>query len=118
MDHIEAVFEDEGMYELQGNSEHTLITIDGCKTAQMKHQLCLEIGNLFLARQSDKAMRLQVYDSREFFQEVNRPLFESEIVNDCTANQLMIDLGLDASDLLNDSPANRFNEWESQKLRD
>ena len=30
----------------------------------------------------------------------------------------MIDLGLDASDLLNDSPANRFNESESQTLRD
>ena len=30
----------------------------------------------------------------------------------------MIDLGLDASDLLNDSPANRFNESESQQLRD
>ena len=30
----------------------------------------------------------------------------------------MIGLGLDASDLLNDSPANRFNESESQKLRD
>ena len=44
MDHIEAVFEDEGMYELNGNSEHKLITIDGCKTAQMKHQLCFEIG--------------------------------------------------------------------------
>ena len=34
MDHIEGVFEDEGMYELHGNSEHKLITIDGCKTAQ------------------------------------------------------------------------------------
>ena len=44
MDHIEGVFEDVGMYELHGNSEHKLITIDGCKTAQMKHQLCLEIG--------------------------------------------------------------------------
>ena len=30
----------------------------------------------------------------------------------------MIDLCLDASDLLNDSPANRFNESESQKLCD
>ena len=30
----------------------------------------------------------------------------------------MIDLGLDSSDLLKDSPANRFNEQESQKLRD
>ena len=86
MDHIEAVFEDEGMYELQGNSEYKLITIDCCKTAQMKHQLCLEIGSSFLARQSDKAMRHQVYDSWDFFQEVNRPLFESEIVKDCTAN--------------------------------
>ena len=63
-------------------------------------------------------MRHQVYDSWDFYQEVNRPLFESEIVKDCNANQLMIDLGLDASDLLNDSPANRFNESESQKLRD
>ena len=45
MDHIKAVFEIEGMLELQGNSEHKLITIDGCKTAQMKHQLLLEIGN-------------------------------------------------------------------------
>ena len=112
MDHIEAVFEDGGMYELQGSSEHKLITIDGCKTAQMKHQLCLEIGNSFLARQSDKAMRHQVYDSWDFPQEVNRPLFESEIAKDCTANQLMIDLGRDAADLLNDSPANRFNESE------
>ena len=54
MDHIKAVFEDEGMFELQDNSEHKLITIDGCKTAQMKHQLLLEIGNSFLAKQSDK----------------------------------------------------------------
>ena len=98
------------MYELNGNSEHKLITIDGCKTAQMKHLLCLEIGNTLLAKQSGNARRLQVFDSWDFFQEVNRPLFESEIANDCTANQLMIDLGLDASDLLNDSPANRFNE--------
>ena len=59
-----------------------------------------------------------MYDSWDFFQEVNRPLFESETANDCTANQLMIDLGLDASDLLIDSPANRFNESESQKLHD
>ena len=51
MDHIEAVFEDEVMYELQGNSEHKLITIDGCKTAQMKHQLYLKIKNSFLASQ-------------------------------------------------------------------
>ena len=35
-----------------------------------------------------------------------------------TANQLMIDLGLDASDLLIASPAYRFNESELQKLRD
>ena len=63
MDHIEGVFEDEGMYELNGNSEHKLITIDGCKTAQMKHQLCLEIGNSLLAKQSGKARRLQVFDS-------------------------------------------------------
>ena len=33
MDHIEAVFEDEGMLELQGNCEHQLVTIDGCMTA-------------------------------------------------------------------------------------
>ena len=43
MDHIKAMFEDEGMLELQGNSEHQLITIDGCKTARMKHQQLLEI---------------------------------------------------------------------------
>ena len=91
MDHIEGVFEDEGMYELHGNSEHKLITIDGCKTAQMKHQLCLEIGNSLLAKQSGKARRLQVFDSWDFYQEVNRPLFESKIAKDCTANQLMID---------------------------
>ena len=54
MDHIEGVFEDEGMFELQGNSEYKLITIDGCKTAQMKHQLCLEIGNSFLASNQTK----------------------------------------------------------------
>ena len=59
-----------------------------------------------------------MFDSWDFYQEVNRPLFESEIANDCTANQLMIDLGLDASDLLIASPANRFNESESQKLSD
>ena len=40
------------------------------------------------------------------------------MAKDCTANQLMIDLGLDASDLLIASPAYRFNESESQKLRD
>ena len=85
----------------------------------MKHQL-LEIGNTNSAEQSDKAMILPVkgYDSWEFFQAVNWPLYESEIVKDCHANQQMIDLCLDASDLLNDSPANRFNESESQKLRD
>ena len=66
MDHIEAVFEDERMLELQCNSEHKLITIDSCKTAQMKHQLGLEIGSSHLARQSDKAMRHQVYDSWDF----------------------------------------------------
>ena len=41
-----------------------------------------------------------MFDSWDFYQEVNRPLFESEMAKDCTANQLMIDLGLDASDLL------------------
>ena len=53
-----------------------------------------------------------------FFSIVNQPLFESEKVEGCNADQLLIDLGLDTSDLLNDSPANRFNESESQKLRD
>ena len=110
MDHIEAVFEDEGMFELQGNSEYKLITIDGCKTAQMKHQLLLEIGNSNSAIQSDNAMRLKYYDSWDFFQDVNQSLFESEIFKGCNAGQLMIDLGLDASDLLNDSPAICFNE--------
>ena len=63
-------------------------------------------------------MRLQVYDSWDFFQDVNQPLFEYKLVKGCNADQLMIDLGLDASDLINDLPANRFNELESQKLRD
>ena len=118
MDHIEAVFDDQGLAELHESSGHKLVTIDGCKTAQMKHHLCPEIGNSLLARQSDKARKQRMYDSWEFFQAVNWPLYESEIVKDCHANQQMIDLCLDASDLLNDSPANRFNESESQKLRD
>ena len=73
MDHIKGVFEVEGMYELHGNSEHKLITIYGCKTAQMKHQLCLEIGNSFLARQSGKTMRLQVCDSWDFTKKLIDP---------------------------------------------
>ena len=47
-----------------------------------------------------------------------RTLNESKLVEGLNADQLMIDLGLDASDLLNDLPANRFNESKSQKLRD
>ena len=40
MDHIEAVFDDQGLAELHESSGHKLVTIDGCKTAQMKHHLC------------------------------------------------------------------------------
>ena len=40
-----------------------------------------------------------------FYQGVNQPLYESEKVERCNADQLIIDLGLDASDLLNGSPA-------------
>ena len=78
MDHIEAVFEDEGMLKLRSNSEHQLVIIDGCKTARMNHQQWLEIGNSFPAIQSDKAMILKGYDSWLFYQGVNQPLYESE----------------------------------------
>ena len=78
----------------------------------MKHQPWLEIGNSNPAIQSDKAMILKGCDSWHFFQGVNQPLYESEKVERFNADQLMINLGLDASDLLNDSPANRFNESE------
>ena len=114
IDNIEAVFEDEGMLELQGNREHKLVAVNGCKTAWMKHQHLLETGNSPPAEQSDKAMILKGYDSWEFYQGVNQPLHESELVERLNADQRMIELGLDASDLLNDSPANRFNESESQ----
>ena len=109
MDHIEAVFEDDGLIELQDTRKHYLVTIDGCKKAWMKHQQLLEIlvGNSPPAEQSDKAM-MNGYDSWDFYQCVNQPLYESQ-VNGLNADQLMIDLGLDASDLLDDSPANRFN---------
>ena len=63
-------------------------------------------------------MVLKGYDSWDFYQGVNRSLYESQIANGLNADQRMIDLGLDASDLLNDSPANRFNESESHKRRD
>ena len=82
--------------------------------ARRKHQQLLEIGISNSAIQSDKVMILKGYDSWDFYQ----PLYESENVLRCDADQLMIDLGLDASDLLNDSPANRFNESESKYLRD
>ena len=82
----------------------------------MKHQQFLEIRSSTSAEQSDRAKILKGYDSWDFYQGVNKPLYESQIVNGLNADQLMIDLGLDASDLLNDSPANRFNESGSQKL--
>ena len=63
-------------------------------------------------------MILKGYDSWELYQGVNQPLYESGLVEGLNADQLIIDLGLDASDLLYDSPTNRFNELESQKLRD
>ena len=133
MDHIEAVFQDEGILELQGNCEQYLVTIDGCKTAWMKHQQLLEIGNSPPAEQSVKAKILKGYDSWDFSQGVNQPLHESELVKGydswdffqgvnqplcelvegLNADQLMIDLGLDASDLLHDWPVNRLNESES-----
>ena len=78
MDHIEAVFEDGGMLELRSNSEHQLVTINSCKTARMKHQQLLKIGNSNPAIQSDKAMILKGYYSWDFYQGVNQPLYESE----------------------------------------
>ena len=40
------------------------------------------------------------------------PLYDLQLVNGLNADQQMIDLGLDVSDLLNasDSPANSFSE--------
>ena len=55
MDHIKAVFEDKCMLELQGNCKHRVVTINGCKTAWMKHQQLHEIGDPPPAEQSDKA---------------------------------------------------------------
>ena len=98
--------------------KHYLVNIDGRQTAWLKHQQLLEIRTSSPADQLDKAMLLKRYDSRDFYQDVNMPLYESQLVNGLNADQQMIDLGLDASDLLNDSPANRFSESESQKHRD
>ena len=78
MDHIKAVFEDKGMLELQGNHEHRVVTIDGCKTAWMKHEQLLEIGDPPPAEQADQAMILKGYDSWVFYQGVNQPLYKSE----------------------------------------
>ena len=82
------------------------------------HRQLLEIGTSPPAEQSDKEMVLKGYDTSEFYQDVNMLLYESQLVKRLNTDQQMIDLGLDASDLLNDSPANRSSESESQKLRD
>ena len=112
MDHIEAVFEGKGILELQANRKHyfKLVAAYGCKPAWMKHQQLLEIGFSPPAEQSDKAMLLKGYDSWKFYKGVNQSLHESELVEELNTDQWMIDLRLDASDLLNNSPANRFNE--------
>ena len=44
MDHIEAVFEDEGMFELQGNSEHT----SGGRRVQTFSKVCVSLQSLRL----------------------------------------------------------------------
>ena len=79
MDPIEAVFEDEGLIKLRENHKHYLVTIDGHKTAWLKHQQLLEIEPSPPAEQSDKAIVLKGYDSDawDFFEDANIPLHES-----------------------------------------
>ena len=66
MDRIKAVFEDEGLIMVRDNHKHYFETIDGSKTAWMKHQQFLEIRSSISAEQSDRAKILKGYDSWDF----------------------------------------------------
>ncbi len=83
----------------------------------MKPPKVATIGISNPADKSDKAMMIQGYEPWVYYQSVNLPLFESQ-VDGMFADSSMTGSSVMASKPLNDSPAKRFNESSSYKLRD
>ena len=69
------------------------------------------------ADKSDKAMMIKGYEPWVYYRSVNLPLFESH-VDGMFSDQPMTGSSAIASQPLSDSPAKRFNESSSYKLRD
>jgi hypothetical protein len=84
----------------------------------MKHLKVPTIITPEPAHNSDTAWLIKGYDPWEFYRETNSPLYESQRVDGMFAEQQMTGPQAIASKLLNDSPANCFNESAWYKLRD
>ncbi len=83
----------------------------------MKHPKVTTIGTSNPAHKSNKAWVIKGYEPWVHYQIVNLPLLESQ-VDGMFADSPMTGSSAIASKPLNDSPAKRFNESSSYKLRD